>query len=96
MLEGRYEESIATCHEALAVAAAVGSTAVESHARCTLGVDLGATGRFDEGIAQLQAARALAERPLRPDDLARAWLNLGIVLWQAGSSRNSTCVARGR
>jgi DNA-binding CsgD family transcriptional regulator len=93
MLGGRYEESISVCREALVVAAAVGSTAVESHARCTLGVDLGGTGRFDEGVAELQAARLLAERPPRPDDLARAWLNLGIVLWQAGQLAESTRVS---
>ena len=57
------------CHEAIAVAQAVGARAEEGHALNTLGCCRASLGHFDEGIDLVREALAIAEelgQPRRP------------------------------
>lgn len=80
MLIARYEEARSCCAEAVAMAQRVGARAAEGHARNTLGVALACLGDPEAGIAELVAAREIAEVVGDLDDLARAYLNLSELL----------------
>ena len=80
MLLARYDESRASCEEAIAIARSVGARAEEGHALNTLGVDLACLGDPDTAVGHLAAARAIAEEVGDLDDLARAYLNLAEIL----------------
>jgi DNA-binding CsgD family transcriptional regulator len=60
-LAWRFDESLAICEQALALARTVGADAVELRVLLDLGSDLAYLGRADEGVAQLWRALALAE-----------------------------------
>jgi DNA-binding CsgD family transcriptional regulator len=80
MLSARNSESEACCHEAIAVARAVGDRAVEGHATNTLGCCRGDLGHPDEGIALVRAALDIALEVGSAWDLDRAFINLGHLL----------------
>ena len=85
MLVSRFEDAATHCHDAIAIAQAVGARAEEGHALNTLGVCIAEQhGDFDAGIALLGRARAIAEEIGHPDDLNRAYANLTHVLMSAG------------
>ncbi|HEX5090576.1 MAG TPA: AAA family ATPase [Nocardioides sp.] len=95
MLSGRYGESEQLAREAITVAAQIpdGRT-VEGHARNNLGVDLASTGRLEEGVAELQAARRIAEEQFDDiDDISRALVNLYSVLYFHGRLDEAADVA---
>jgi class 3 adenylate cyclase/tetratricopeptide (TPR) repeat protein len=84
MLAGHFGDSERRAREAIDMADAVDAPEVAGHARCTLGVDVAFLGQIDEGLAELREARRVGEEMVRPDDIARAYVNEGLVLWQAG------------
>ena len=84
MLIGQIEDSLVLAEEAIEIARAVGDRAVESHALNTLGVDVGALGDRERGIAALRESLAIELERLSSDDLHRAYTNLGDMLDQDG------------
>ncbi|HEY3926482.1 MAG TPA: AAA family ATPase [Acidothermaceae bacterium] len=84
MLVARYVESEALCHEAIAVARAVGARAVQGHATNTLGVCRADLGHPDEGIELLRTALGIALEAGSAWDIDRAYINLGHVLTDWG------------
>lgn len=84
MMMSRLHESQRRCHEAIEVARAVGSRAVEGHALNTLGCCVAMLGDTDEGIALVREALEVAETLAGPDDLNRAYGNLSGLLLSAG------------
>ena len=80
MLVARNGESEVLCHEAIAVAKAVGARAVEGHALNTLGVCRADLGHPDEGLELLRAALTIAVEVGSAWDIDRAYVNLGHVL----------------
>jgi DNA-binding CsgD family transcriptional regulator len=84
MLVARNGESEARCHEAIAVARAVGARGVEGHALNTLGVCRADLGHPDDGIRLLRDALTIALEVGNAWDLDRAFINLGHVLTDWG------------
>jgi DNA-binding CsgD family transcriptional regulator len=84
MLVGQIGASLELAEEAIEIARAVGDRAVESHALNTLGVDVGALGDRERGIAALRESLAIELERLSSDDLHRAYTNLGDMLDQDG------------
>jgi DNA-binding CsgD family transcriptional regulator len=80
MLAGRDSEAISVCEQAISVAQEVGERVVEGHAHNSLGTTLAGIGRWDEGLAELHLARALAEETESWIDVARAAVNEGGAL----------------
>jgi DNA-binding CsgD family transcriptional regulator len=80
MLMVRFEDSRASCEEAIGIATRVGARDVEGHARNTLGYDLTCLGDPDRGVVELESALRIAEEVADLDDLARAYLNLSELL----------------
>ncbi len=95
MLASRFEESLVLAEAAIEIARAVpDGRSVEGHARCNRGVDLARLGRFDEGVADLLAARRIAEEEFDDvDDIARAVVNLQSVQADAGHLEDAARVA---
>jgi DNA-binding CsgD family transcriptional regulator/tetratricopeptide (TPR) repeat protein len=89
MLAWRFEESLAICEQALALARTVGADAVELRALLDLGRDLAYLGRADEGVAQLWPALELAEESGDPLALLHAYISLTDVLMMLGRPRES-------
>jgi tetratricopeptide (TPR) repeat protein len=89
MLSWRHEESRAICEQALALARAVGARRAEARALIVLGVDLAYLGRGEEGFAQLERARTLAEENGFPAELLVAYEYLTDVLTMRGRPRES-------
>jgi DNA-binding CsgD family transcriptional regulator len=92
-LAWRYDESLAICEQALALARAVRGHREELHALTTLGVDLAYVGRGDEGLAALRLARQLAVQREDPEGLEQAYIALTDVLMMLGRPRESARVA---
>jgi DNA-binding CsgD family transcriptional regulator len=84
MLVSRFAEAELRCHDAMAVAEAVGSLADVGHVRCTLGVCRASLGYHDEGIGLVREAMAIAEELANADDLNRAYTCLSSVLVESG------------
>jgi ATP/maltotriose-dependent transcriptional regulator MalT len=84
MLVGQIESSRGLAEEAIQIARAVGDRDVEAHALNTLGVDIGALGDRERGIAALTEALAIAQEQGGSDPLHRAYTNLGDMLDQDG------------
>ena len=89
----RYDESLAVCEEALAVARAVGAEIPELRALGVLGIDLAYLGRGEEGVAKLRLALELAERSGDPIALNRTYAQLTDVLTMLGRPRESARLA---
>jgi DNA-binding CsgD family transcriptional regulator len=84
MLMSRFTEAERRCHDALAVADAVGARAEKGHILCTLGCCRGFRGYYDEGIDLVRQALTIALERADPDDLDRAYGNLGALLMESG------------
>jgi DNA-binding CsgD family transcriptional regulator len=84
MLWSRNRAAQARCEEAVAVARQVGARAVEGHALNTLGTSLGVCGHLEASVALLEQARAIAAELGDPDDLCRAYHNLGCAFLDNG------------
>jgi DNA-binding CsgD family transcriptional regulator/tetratricopeptide (TPR) repeat protein len=80
MLAGRDDEAIAVCLQAISVAREVGERVIEGHAHNSLGTAFVGIGRFDDGLAELHHARALAEETESWVDVVRAAVNEGGAL----------------
>jgi len=94
MLAGRFDESLPLAREAIRIAQEVGARSVEGHARNNLGVDLSYLGNLEEGIAELETARRIAEEEFEDvDDIARAIVNLHSALFDAGRMEEAAKVA---
>jgi DNA-binding CsgD family transcriptional regulator/tetratricopeptide (TPR) repeat protein len=93
MLRARFAEAIATCQEAIEVARAAGSAAVETHALCSLGTALARLEDPDDGLAALGEARRLAARLGAAKDEARACVNLSDLLNDLGRLEEAVTVA---
>ena len=94
MLAWRYDESLAICVQALALARAVRAQGVELRALLVLGTDLAYLGRGDEGLAHLWQARQLAEERGAHTALLRAYVLLTDVLTMLGRPRESARLAK--
>jgi DNA-binding CsgD family transcriptional regulator len=92
MLAARYQESIATAAEAVMVAARVGASQAEASARNSRGVALTLLGDAEEGIAELAAAKRIAERIGSPEELSRAYVNSTDALDAAGRLEDAAAV----
>ncbi|HEX6677942.1 MAG TPA: AAA family ATPase [Actinomycetes bacterium] len=84
MLATRFDEATATAEEAIGLAGQVGARGAEAGARTTLGVILTVRGDLGRGIAEQEAAKAIAEQVGDPEELARAYTNLSDALLTAG------------
>jgi len=93
MLRARFAEAIATCEEAIEVARAAGSPAVETHALCSLGTALARLEDPDDGLARLEEARRLAAELGAAKDEARACVNLSDLLDDLGRLEEAAAVA---
>jgi DNA-binding CsgD family transcriptional regulator/tetratricopeptide (TPR) repeat protein len=79
MLRSRNRAAQARCEEAVAAARQAGARAVEGHALNSLGASLGSCGHLEAGVVLLEQARAIAAELGDPDDLCRAYHNLGCI-----------------
>jgi len=79
MLRSRNRAAQARCEEAAAVARRAGARGVEGHALNSLGMSLGNLGHLEAGVAHLEQARAIAADLGDPDELCRAYHNLGCI-----------------
>jgi ATP/maltotriose-dependent transcriptional regulator MalT len=86
MLWGRYQDARAMADEALAVADAVGSRRVRTHALNTKGVCLRGGGETEAGFATIREAMAMARADRNVDQLLRAYLNLSDALHLTGQT----------
>ena len=93
MLRARFAEAIATCEEAIQVARAAGSPAVETHALCSLGTAMARIEDPDDGLAALGEARRLAAELGLAKDEARACVNLSDLLNDLGRLDEAVVVA---
>jgi DNA-binding CsgD family transcriptional regulator/tetratricopeptide (TPR) repeat protein len=93
MLRARFAEAITTCQEAIRVARAAGSPAVETHALCTLGTAMARIEDPDDGLAALGEARRLAAELGLAKDEARACVNLSDLLNDLGRLEEAVAVA---
>jgi DNA-binding CsgD family transcriptional regulator/tetratricopeptide (TPR) repeat protein len=93
MLRARFAEAVATCQEAIEVARAAGSPAVETHALCSLGTALARLEDPDDGLARLEEARRLAAELGAAQDEARACVNLSDLLNDLGRLEEAVAVA---
>ncbi len=84
MMMSRYRDAEARCHEAIAIAQAVGARSEEGHALNTLGCCREALGHIDEGIELVREALQIAEQAASPEDLNRAFGNLSGLLLDSG------------
>ncbi len=89
----RYEQALERCTAALDLALEAKASPEEGYARMMLGVALGFLGDTDEGERQLRAARELAQRSGRAEDLLRAHLYLAEVLRLKGHVADALDVA---
>ncbi len=80
MILARWEEGVAPCEEAVAMAAATGARSIESHGLNTLGILTAYLGDVDGGLVLLRRALAIAEEIDSIDDLDRAYANVLDVL----------------
>ncbi len=80
----RHEEALPVVRRAVAIATDLGLRPVECDARNTLGSLLGADGKDDEGVAELQRALTIARDIEDVALVLRAHVNLGFVLSLAG------------
>jgi DNA-binding CsgD family transcriptional regulator len=96
LADHRYADSAVLAREAIEMARELpDARSVEGQARCNLGVDLAFTGQVDEGIAELHAARRIAEDQLADvDENTRALVNLNRALLFAGRLDEAVAVAR--
>jgi len=92
MLLDRWSESRHLCEEAIEIARRVGARQPEGHALNTLGLDLGAEGRCDEGDAALREALQIALEVGNVDDIGRAYVNLSDTLFFCGEGVRAMAV----
>jgi DNA-binding CsgD family transcriptional regulator/tetratricopeptide (TPR) repeat protein len=85
----RYDESVAACEQALALARAVGAHKAEVLALRARGAALAYLGHGDEGLAQLWLAVRLAEERSDPIMAHHAYVSLTDVLTMLGRPRES-------
>jgi DNA-binding CsgD family transcriptional regulator/tetratricopeptide (TPR) repeat protein len=88
-LAWRFEESLAVCQEALAVARAVGAHQAEFRALDVLGSDLVYLGRAEEGLTHLRQVLELAEESGNPLELRVAYVGLTDVYTMLGRPREA-------
>lgn len=75
MLNGHFLRSRELGEEAVRRAREIGARDLEGHALNTLGVDLAAIGRIEEGLASMQASLDIATELGLADDIGRAFVN---------------------
>jgi DNA-binding CsgD family transcriptional regulator/tetratricopeptide (TPR) repeat protein len=92
-LAWRFEESLETCEQALALARAIGAHATELRTLMVLGSDLVYLGHADEGLDHLRRALQLAEQASDPLAVMRASVSLTDALTMLARPRESTRVA---
>jgi DNA-binding CsgD family transcriptional regulator len=92
MLMSRYSLGHDRALEAIAMARAAGSRAVEGHALNTMGCCRGGLGFFEEGIALIQQSLVIAEELASPDDMNRAFSNLSGMLLDSNRLEEAAAV----
>jgi DNA-binding CsgD family transcriptional regulator/tetratricopeptide (TPR) repeat protein len=88
-LAWRFEESLAVCQEALAVARAVGARQAEFRALDVLGSDLVYLGRAEEGLTHLRQVFELAAESGDPLELRVAYVSLTDAYTMLGRPREA-------
>ena len=97
MLVSRNAEAVEACRDAIEVADATGDRATGGHARNSLGTALGGLEQFDEGVALLQEALAIAREVDNVDDMCRALRQpVGVAAAGRTARRRAEGRARGR
>ena len=94
MLLDNWPEATEVLTRAVAVARQTGARQAEGHARNSLGLCLAVEGRAAEGYASLEAALVIAHELEHPDDIGRAYVNLGDAKRYAGDPAAALEVAR--
>ncbi len=89
MLAWRFDESLTTCEQALALAREVGAREAELDILSDLGRDLAYVGRADEGLGYLRGALEHAEKSRDPHAVLNAYVPLTDVLMMLGRPRES-------
>lgn len=89
MLTNQHNESIEWGERALALAAVLGDDGVRSHALNNIGVSLAERGEHETGIAKLVQSLELARAAVLPNDVVRAYSNLGGMLVYTGQFRRA-------
>jgi DNA-binding CsgD family transcriptional regulator len=89
----RFDEAVAACEQALALARAVGAHQAEVLALRALGAGLAYLGRGNQGLAQLWLALRLAEERADPTLAHHAYVTLTDVLTMLGRPRESARLA---
>lgn len=84
MVAGRYADARLWGERALRAAREVGAGVLEANVLCTVGTAAGLDGDVEEGISQLDDARRISEEQGAIDEQARAYNNLGVVLFHTG------------
>jgi tetratricopeptide (TPR) repeat protein len=87
MWTGRYRDAVGRSEQALAVARTVGARAEEGHALAIL-------GRCTADAARVVEARQIAEAAGDAGGIVRAYLILGLVLWESGQLREALATWR--
>lgn len=93
MLCARYSDSAERCREAIQAARAAGADYALGQAKNTLGVDLVSLGHVEEGFAELDEARRIAERDGAIDAISRAFCNGADARAIAGRHREAVEIA---
>jgi DNA-binding CsgD family transcriptional regulator len=93
LLLSRFDEAEALCHRSLEASRATNARAEEGHALDTLGVCRGLMGHFDEGIALVRDALAIAEDLGLPENLNLAYCHVSFLLLVAGRLDAAAAVA---
>ncbi|HET6869082.1 MAG TPA: AAA family ATPase [Solirubrobacteraceae bacterium] len=94
MLEGEAAQARAPCEEAVRIAREVGAAELECDALNTLGAVLAILGAPEDAIDVLRRGKQLAEDLGAPEELRRAYINLGQSLDHAGRLDEAAAVAR--
>jgi DNA-binding CsgD family transcriptional regulator len=93
-LRGRYRDATRAGERALEEAVAAGDTVAEGEVLNTLGMAQLALGEFEEGVASLRQAIAIAERNEDADGITYAYANLADMLNLRGRSTDALEVGR--
>ncbi|HEX5121156.1 MAG TPA: AAA family ATPase [Pseudonocardiaceae bacterium] len=94
MLEGEAAQARGPCEEAVRIAREVGAAELECDALNTLGAVIAILGAPEDAIDVLRRGKQLAEDLGAPEELRRAYINLGQSLDHAGRLDEAAAVAR--
>jgi DNA-binding CsgD family transcriptional regulator/tetratricopeptide (TPR) repeat protein len=93
--QGRLLDAADAASRAVEIAAELSKPELLIPARISYGLKLSRLNRHDEALAELRAAKALAEGGVDPRGLARVHLDLAFLLWESGRYAEAADTAHG-